>query len=128
MNCAVVVVAGVMLLHSPPKEPWPPGFIGVLDSDRMTQFDNDVATADFEVSIVNKAGKNEIDIGIADKSFTQSELQRFFKFQRHKDFIVVTYHKNAPNGKLDDSLKEIKTFFGTLGTSEYSSLMVLRRV
>lgn len=82
----------------------------------LRQFDDDVANADFQISVViDKEGKDSFDIGVANKSFTLEELERFFRFQKHKEFIVITYHKNAPRGELKESLMQLKTYFQEAG-------------
>lgn len=116
MSCAVALVFASLLANAPPKDPWQSGeVVDVFDAERMRLFFDDEATADFSVSIVVKNGKDELDIGISNHSFTLDELERFFKFQRHKDFIVVTYHKNAPVGELRDSIPQLKKYFQNAG-------------
>lgn len=101
-------LAGILLLMTTVVEPWKPGFIGVDETEKMKQFDADVANADASVRVRRD---DQLDINIAKKTFSLEELQRYFELQRHKDFIVVTYDKNAPSGGLKESLEKLKAYF-----------------
>lgn len=107
-----VQLAGILLLMTTAVEPWKPGFIGVDETEKMKQFDADVAKADASVRVGHD---DQLDISIANKTFSLEELQRYFEVQRHKDFIVVTYDKNAPSGGLKESLEKLKSYFHEAG-------------
>lgn len=107
-----LLLIGLSLTDSNITDIWQPGIIGVDDPKRLRQFEDDVATADIDIRINSK---DEIDIGIAGKSFTLDEMRRYFRLQRHKKFICVTYDKNAPDGNLKDSLNQLKEYFSEAG-------------
>lgn len=122
-------LAGILLLMTTVAEPWQPGFIGVDETEKMKHFDADVAKADASVRVT---GDDQLDINIAKKTFSLEELQRYFELQRHKDFIVVTYDKNAPSGDLKESLEKLKSYFHKAGykrvllTHGHSSGVIIR--
>lgn len=122
-------LAGILLLMTTVTEAWQPGFIGVDETEKMKQFDADVAKADESVRVTRD---DQLDINIAKKTFSLDELQRYFELQRHKDFIVVTYDKNAPSGDLKESLEKLKSYFHKAGykrvllTHGHSSGVIIR--
>lgn len=110
--CIVFVLFALSLVDSTSTDPWPPGFIGINESERMRKYDADVDTADVDIVI---GSDDKVDIGVTGKSFTLEELKRYFRFQKRKNFIVITYEKNAPKGNLKDSIQELKEYFKEAG-------------
>lgn len=110
--CIVFALFALSLVDSTSTDPWPPGFIGINESERMRKYDADVDAADLDIVI---RSDDKVDIGITGKSFTLEELKRYFRFQKHKDFIVITYDKSAPRGSLNDSVRDLKEYFKEAG-------------
>ncbi|MDB5343980.1 MAG: hypothetical protein JWP89_2357 [Schlesneria sp.] len=113
MTCAIALVISSLLCGGPPAEIWPPGFVGGLnDGKRLERLFAEIETADFAVRVKDN---DQLDINILKKTFTLDELQRFFKFQRHKEFIVICYDKNAPDGSLKEFNNKLKDYFRDAG-------------
>ncbi|MFO1040495.1 MAG: hypothetical protein U0941_01860 [Planctomycetaceae bacterium] len=108
-ECGVVLLCVMAAARS---DPWSPGFIGVGDSKRMQEYEEDVASADVEVVV---KADDRVDIGVMGKAFTLDELKRYFKFQKHKAFIVVTFDANAPSGDLKSAIHQLKAYFREAG-------------
>ena len=119
MKLILFVWAGTVLFGDAPAPKWEKGFVGL---DRFAEFSKDADDADVRVS-VDQDDKLDIGVDQADSktgrrhsvSFSRDDLEDFFKRQRHKTFIVVMYHKNAPKEDLDTSLTRLKAYFAKAG-------------
>ena len=108
MNYSTVLLLSSLVLNSSPREPWDAGLVHVDKTERMSRLKNDIANADLLVEVT---GDDQLDIGISPaKTFAPNELQDYFKRQRHKDFIVVSYDKNSGNRDLGGSFARLKVF------------------
>ena len=79
----------------------------------------DLESADHQLEI-HIDGKISIGVGkledgvFSAKLFTLDELGHYFKIQKHKDFVVVRFHKR-PNGTPQDMVKKLNQFFRRQG-------------
>jgi len=125
---AFAILAAITTTKSNSPAKWQPGFVDALtNKNACDRLEADVARADFEVS-VERNGHFDVGIGrIANGArsvitHSSDELQDFFKRQHRKEFVVVIYQKNAPDGDLAESIERLKTYFQNAG---YKRILLL---
>ena len=119
MKLLSIFLTCAMICIDPEAPRWEKGFVG---RDRFAEYSKDEDNADMHV-FVDQDGKLDIGINQADSktgsfhsvTFSLRDLEAFFRHQRHRTFIVVTYHKNAPNEDLGTSLTRLKKYFAKAG-------------
>lgn len=122
MKRAIALLVGLSLLNATANGPWPAAKQSAFGGE-CHRFAMEILKADFTVYVVRNAERNFVlDIGVKDKTFTTEELEHFFKSQRHKDFIVVGYDRDAKPARLKESQEQLKKFFRDAG---YKRILLL---